>query len=171
MIKRDIHRVLFFCVIMILQIIFDYYINLGPYIYLCLIPLLIMYLPQGASAIRVMITAFVFGLLTDILCDGVLGLNAAAAVAAGAATRFAPIHSLTLGKEGGEKHRTPSVKSLGLSKFLKYSLLITLVYTLVYILLDGGGSGILFMILKSVATIVANMTLYLIISFTFTNED
>lgn len=168
MTKRNLLRIVFFCVVLLLQIVFDYYINLGTYIYLCFIPLLIIHIPQQVSAIKSMLLAFLFGMLIDILCDGVLGLNAAAAVAT-AALR-GPILALTIGNLN-ESYRTPSIKNSGFLRFFQYCFIITLVYLLVYIIFDGANLNIGFKALKLAASLAINVFLSIIITHFFNFEE
>ncbi|MBQ5401675.1 MAG: hypothetical protein IIU16_02040, partial [Bacteroidales bacterium] len=74
-----LRQIIIYAVVILLQVIINNYVNLGPMIYICLIPLLIIYLPLDQKPYLSLIIAFGLGLIIDILSDGVLGLNAGAA--------------------------------------------------------------------------------------------
>ena len=67
--------------LLLIQLLISGYINIWPMLYIAVFPLLVITLPYTCNHIVSILTAFCFGLLVDILSDGVLGLNAAAIVA------------------------------------------------------------------------------------------
>ena len=80
--------ILFFVLVFLLQVILTDYLHLGPFVYLCLIPFLILHIPFSRRPQVVLLAAFGMGLALDLLSDGVAGLNAAAAVAAAASRQL-----------------------------------------------------------------------------------
>mgnify|MGYP007069903758 CR=1 FL=1 len=81
-------KLLYFFLVLLLQLAISDFLHLGPWVTLTLLPLLVALLPQAWSPHRVMAAAFILGLAVDFLTDGVLGLNAFAAVMAAGARRF-----------------------------------------------------------------------------------
>ena len=66
-----------YCVLLfLLQLVLSDYVHLGPWVSLCLLPLLILQIPLSRSPHGVMLIAFGLGLGLDILSDGVPGAKA-----------------------------------------------------------------------------------------------
>ena len=79
--KTNPSKILFCAVVLLIQIVLSDFVNIGPYVYLCTVPMLVIYLSMDQDSIGSMLLAFGFGLAVDALEDGVLGLNAVSAVA------------------------------------------------------------------------------------------
>ena len=69
-----LRQIIIYAVVILIQVIMNNYVNLGPMVYICLVPLLVIYLPLDQKNYLTLIIAFGLGLLIDILSDGVLGL-------------------------------------------------------------------------------------------------
>lgn len=76
------NSVFYFVLVFILQLVMAHYVNLGPWVHISLLPLLVLVLPEQWRTQRTMLVAFALGLLLDLLSGGPLGLNSAAAVLA-----------------------------------------------------------------------------------------
>jgi rod shape-determining protein MreD len=71
---------LLYFLLIICQVIMSNFTNLGPYVMLSMLPAMILCIPTSISTAVCMIVAFASGLAVDWLSEGLLGLNAAAAV-------------------------------------------------------------------------------------------
>ncbi|MDD2292764.1 MAG: hypothetical protein PHD07_00970 [Bacteroidales bacterium] len=164
------YRIFLYVLIFALQLVFDSYINLGPYIYLCLLPLLILILPPEMNVNKLMIVSFVTGLLLDVFSDGVLGLNAAACVMV-AALRHS-LFAIMVNREGREIHYIPSPRHTGFLRFTAYLAIATTVYLLVYVLFDSASLRPFgFIMLKIFLSLSVNIVVMLIIEYSLINRE
>ena len=118
----------------LLQLVISDYVHLGPWVTLCLLPLLILQIPRSRSPHVVMLIAFGLGLGLDILSDGVPGLNAFAAVLAAAPRKF--FYRLLVNADRQDKTEVPLLRETGLLKYLKYLGVLTAIYLAAYTLVD-----------------------------------
>ena len=124
-----------YCILLfLLQLVISDYVHLGPWISLCLLPLLILLIPLSRSQHVVMLIAFGLGLGLDILSDGVPGLNAFAAVLAAAPRKF--FYRLLVNADRQDKTEVPLLRESGLLKYLKYLGVLTAIYLAAYTLVD-----------------------------------
>ena len=124
-----------YCILLfLLQLVISDYVHLGPWITLCLLPLLILQIPRSRSPHVVMLIAFGLGLGMDILSDGVPGLNAFAAVLAAAPRKF--FYRLLVNADRQDKTEVPLLRETGLLKYLKYLGVLTAIYLAAYTLVD-----------------------------------
>lgn len=124
-----------YCILLfLLQLVISDYVHLGPWISLCLLPLLILLIPLSRSPHVVMLIAFGLGLGLDILSDGVPGLNAFAAVLAAAPRKF--LYRLLVNADRQDKTEVPLLRESGLLKYLKYLGVLTAIYLAAYTLVD-----------------------------------
>jgi len=127
-------NILTFIVLFFLQIILNDFLNISSYLYLSLIPLAIIIIPKGIQTWKIMAFGFVFGLLFDMISDGVLGLNAAASVALAASRDW--LFGVIVNKDKSDKAQTISVRSMSVIRYIWFVLSCVSVYLLIYILLD-----------------------------------
>lgn len=124
-----------YCILLfLLQLVISDYVHLGPWVTLCLLPLLILQIPRSRSPHVVMLIAFGLGLGLDILSDGVPGLNAFAAVLAAAPRKF--FYRLLVNADRQDKTEVPLLRETGLLKYLKYLGVLTAIYLAAYTLVD-----------------------------------
>ena len=123
--------ILFYFLVFLLQVIITDYLHLGPFLFICLIPFLILNIPQSRQPQLVLVIAFGMGIMRDLLSDGVIGLNAAAAVAA-AATRK-PFYRLLVNRDRQDQTEWSAPATIGIPKYLKYAAAVTAVYLAVYV--------------------------------------
>ena len=124
-----------YCILLfLLQLVISDYVHLGPWITLCLLPLLILQIPRSRRPHVVMLIAFGLGLGLDILSDGVPGLNAFAAVLAAAPRKF--FYRLLVNADRQDKTEVPLLRETGLLKYLKYLGVLTAIYLAAYTLVD-----------------------------------
>lgn len=127
-----------FVILLLVQIILAKYAQIGPFLYFTLLPAMLLCINPVRKTWTVMIIAFVCGIAVDGLADGVLGLNAAAAVLAGALQR--PLLRLCIGEELVERGYSISFRRYGYGNITSMIFLATLAYMLAYTILDCAGS-------------------------------
>ncbi len=124
-----------YILIFLAQVVINEFLNIGSYLYLCLIPLAIIVLPIGMPTWKMMLYGFALGLVIDATTDGVLGLNASAAVLLSSLRDI--FYSLLVNKEQSDKARVIQLKNISIGKFAGYVITCILSFLIVYILLDG----------------------------------
>ena len=145
-----LRQIIVYAVVILLQVIINNYVNLGPMIYICLIPLLIVYLPLDQKPYISLIIAFGLGLIIDLFSDGVMGLNAGAATLV--ALVYKPIFYPIFQKNNYSKKYIPPIRESGVWHHVLYMLIILAIYFLFYIAFDG----------LAVTTLVVSLARYLI---------
>jgi rod shape-determining protein MreD len=162
--KDNWGRFWFYAALLIIQIVLSGYVNVGPYIYLCCLPLIVIYLPLYQETSLSMLIAFGCGLLVDILCDGIVGLNAAAAVALAALRK--PIFAAFFTKDNIERAVIPTIRETGVFRHVNFIFTSLMVFFLVYICLDSVGmESIQTTVLRLVLSCAANLVLILAIDY------
>ena len=162
--KDNWGRFWFYAALLIIQIVLSGYVNVGPYIYLCCLPLIVIYLPLYQEISLSMLIAFGCGLLVDILCDGIVGLNAAAAVALAALRK--PIFAAFFTKDNIERAVIPTIRETGVFRHVNFIFTSLMVFFLVYICLDSVGmESIQTTVLRLVLSCAANLVLILAIDY------
>ncbi len=129
---------LMYFLLIICQIITSNFTNLGPYVMLSMLPAMILCIPTGISTAVCMIAAFASGLAVDWLSEGLLGLNAAAAVIV-AILRKGLIR-LFLGEDIITRNDSFSIRKNGLGKVSSALVVATAAFLATYIFLDGAGT-------------------------------
>ena len=152
-----------FVVILILQLLCSNFINLWPIIYIAVIPLLVILLPPDINTCILMLCAFAIGLLTDALCDGILGLNAACCVLVAACRnmitrpmRRYDIQTEELDLNYGE-FRPGKLAMLLVASYL--------VFFVPYVIIDGPmGKGIAYLAFRIILNVIVNsLVAYLLV--------
>ena len=137
-----LRQIIVYAVVILLQVIINNYVNLGPMIYICLIPLLIVYLPLDQKPYISLIIAFGLGLIIDLFSDWVMGLNAGAATLV--ALVYKPIFYPIFQKNNYSKKYIPPIRESGVWHHVLYMLIILAIYFLFYIAFDFQGRFRLF---------------------------
>jgi len=160
-----------YCILLfLLQLVISDYVHLGPWITLCLLPLLILQIPRSRSPHVVMLIAFGLGLGLDILSDGVPGLNAFAAVLAAAPRKF--FYRLLVNADRQDKTEVPLLRETGLLKYLKYLGVLTAIYLAAYTLVDCISVRPLgYIAAKFLISWVASMALCLLLALPIQNRS
>ena len=167
--KDNWGRFMFFAALLLIQIVLSDYVNVGPYIYLCCLPLIVIYLPLYQETFRSMLIAFGCGLVVDILCDGILGLNAAAAVALAAVRK--PLFAAFFTRDNLERGVIPTIRETGIFRHINFIFISLLIYFLVYIGLDSVGmESLQTTLLRLVLSCAANLALVLAIDYFMFNS-
>lgn len=127
-----------FVLMMICQLFLSNYACLGPYIMLTMLPTMILCLPTGLSTIACMLTAFACGFFTDLLVDGLLGLNIAALLPVAFCRRG--IIKIFLGEDLLARKDGFSIRKNGLGKVSLAQITASTLFLATYIMLDGAGT-------------------------------
>lgn len=165
-----LRQIIIYAVVILLQVILNNYVNLGPMIYICLIPLLVIYLPLDQKNYISLIIAFGMGLVIDILSDGVLGLNAGAATLV--ALVYKPLFYPIFQKNNYSKKYILPIRESGLWQHALYLLIILAIYFLFYIAFDGlAKTTLLVSLIRYLVNLLVNLALALVIDITLFNRS
>ena len=165
-----LRQIIIYAVVILLQVILNNYVNLGPMIYICLIPLLVIYLPLDQKNYISLIIAFGMGLVIDILSDGVLGLNAGAATLV--ALVYKPLFYPIFQKNNYSKKYILPIRESGLWQHALYLLIILEIYFLFYIAFDGlAKTTQLVSLIRYLVNLLVNLALALVIDITLFNRS
>ena len=132
------HFGILYSLLLIGQIVLCNYAALGPYVVLTMLPAMILCLPTTLRTSTCMLIAFASGLAVDWLSEGLLGLNAAAAVPV-ALLRNGAI-KIFLGEDLITRGDRFSIKKNGLFKISVVMFTALVMYLGIYIFLDGAGT-------------------------------
>lgn len=167
--KDNWGRFIFIAVLLLIQIVLSGYVNVGPYIYLCCLPLVVLYLPLYQEVSLSMLIAFGCGLAVDILCDGIMGLNAAAAVALAAVRK--PLFAAFFTKDNLSRANIPTIRESGALRHINFILCSLLIFFIVYICLDSVGmESLQTTLLRLLLSTAANLVLVLAIDYFMFNS-
>ena len=75
--KTEQNTTLMYILLVIAQILVCNFINVGPYVFISILPAIILCLPPTIPCILLMLLASVSGLAVDWLAEGIIGLNMA----------------------------------------------------------------------------------------------
>ena len=165
-----LRQIIVYAVVILLQVIINNYVNLGPLVYICLIPLLIVYLPLDQKPYISLIIAFGLGLIIDILADGVLGLNAGAATLV--ALVYKPIFYPIFQKNNYSKKYIPPIRESGVWHHVLYMLIILAIYFLFYIAFDGlATTTVGVSLIRYLLNIAINLAVALVVDLTLFNKS
>ncbi len=143
------------------------YFNFSQYVILVFLPAIILCLPMSYSTVRLMVTAFLTGLVLDFIVTGQLGLTSLALVPVALLRR--PVVRLCFGPELLSRGEELSFQRLGLHKFVPAILLMTALFLLIYLPVDSAGTRpFQFEVLRllaslAVSTLVSLSVAYLIL--------
>ncbi len=160
--SKTIKYILLASTLLIIQMLINEFVNIWPMIYIAIFPLFIFALPFKLNGSLLMICAFTYGLIIDILTEGIIGINASALLAI---TIFKnPIVHITVPKSVIEKSPTLICNEIYLWKqAIIYFLLFTIYFT-VYIPLDSIGSfSLLYVFIRFALNIIINVVLALFV--------
>lgn len=151
---------------LIIQLIFNDYLNLGLYVSLSVIPLIVLLLPYNVYTFTTIFIAFGVGLTVDFLGNGVLGLFS------GSLTMAALFRQLFLrlvsDKQCWESDLTPLPSEIGYPKFVLYISLFYLLFFITYVFLENMGFGITInSIFKIVVSTIVNIPIALILTLIY----
>lgn len=160
--KQGVSNTILFFGFLIAQLLVSNFIDFGPMIFIVLYPLFILTLPVGLSPAYVMLWAFAIGAGTDLLYNGMMGINSASAVMM--AFLRQPVQSLLIRKGELESHIRPGVAEMGISRFLAYSIICLSIHHFTYVFAESF-SFIYFSgnILRLLISLVVNLVLLILL--------
>ena len=161
--------ILFYVVVMIVQIIISDYVSFGPVIYICVLHLLVISLPPKLDHVYTVLISFGLGLLLDLLTDGVLGLNAGAATLTALAAR--PIYNLIFNKDTYDKEFLPTIRESGISRHIYLITFSVMIFFLFYIAFDGfSHRNLTFTLVRYLACCAINIGVIILIDVCLLNN-
>ncbi len=161
---------LFYIAIAALQVLLGNFLNLGQYVTLCLLPLLIVSLPLGYSAILSMAIAFATAMATDFLTHGILGLSAVALLPVAFMRRW--IAGAVFGGETLSRGDEISRQKQGTLKMSLAILIATAVYFAVFVWVDAAGTRSFgFNLIRWLASTVASTIVEIPLSGLISSEE
>lgn len=153
--------ILTFLLLLVAQLLLCNYFHFTPYLFLSILPAMILCLPTRVGTLGSLFVAFGLGLAVDFFAEGLLGINALALVPVAFLRK--PVVELLFGKEPFENRENLSVRKYGYLRISVALLLLLLVFLSIYILADGAGTRPLwFSIVKLAASLFASWLLSLI---------
>lgn len=128
---------LLYVMLVICQIILCNFTQLGPYIMLTMLPVMVLCIPTGIGTITSMIIAFFSGMAVDWLSEGLLGLNAASLIPVALLRKS--IIRLFFGEDLIIRNDSFSIRKNGLGKVSLALAASLTIFLATYIFLDGAG--------------------------------
>ncbi|MCQ2185399.1 MAG: hypothetical protein MJY92_01570 [Bacteroidales bacterium] len=145
-----------FILLFIAQLVLARYCQIGPYIYISLLPAMIMCMPMSVPTWLNCIIAFTCGMAVDGLADGVWGLNAMAIVPVAFLNKS--LIGIFISREVVEREYSISFYQHGIFSIGFNLFIISLLYFGIYICFDTGADRTLvFNLIKLAASIVSSM--------------
>jgi hypothetical protein len=152
------------------QIVLCNYAYLGAYLMLTILPAMVMCIPLTIGTPLCMIIAFISGLSVDWFSEGLIGINAAAALPV-ALLRNTFIR-IFLGEDIINRKDSFSVRKNGVGKISIVLMAATMVFLAIYIFLDGAGTRpFWFCFARFGASLAANTILGFIVIEALTPDD
>ncbi|MBQ9582740.1 MAG: hypothetical protein IJR25_00235 [Bacteroidales bacterium] len=165
-----LRQIVLYAVMILFQIVIGNSVYLGPVVYICFIPLLVMYLPLDQKPYISMLIAFGLGLAIDIFSDGVLGLNAGAATLL--ALLYKPLFYPVFQKNNYSKTYIPTVRESDIWHHLLYLLILFAIYFLFYIAFDGvAKTSLLVSLTRYLICIAVNLAIAIAFDVTLFNKS
>lgn len=154
--------ILCFALLLVLQLALTKYCQIGSYICISLLPVMVLCLPTGNHSWMNMLIAMGCGLLVDALADGQWGMNAAALIPV--AVMQKPLIRIFIGDEIVERHYSFSFWSNGVVKIGGAMLAELILFMGIYVLLDCAGcrSGA-FMFFRTLSSVAVSFVFGLLV--------
>lgn len=159
----DLKTILSYILIFFIQVMADCFLDLGVYVHICILPLIIAAFPYKWNPAWVTIASFIVGLAADAMSGGVMGANAGAAALAGWLRN--PVYRKMIANDSALPSTTPSVAATGMIQYIKFITIILLLYIVAYTLLDCPAlRPFHFLLLKTVASTALSATICTLLS-------
>lgn len=127
-----------YVLMLVLQLVLTRHGQVAPYLYVCLLPAMILCIPTALPTWAAMLAAFASGMLVDGLADGPLGLNTMALVAV-AFTRRSAI-GLLIDSELIERNYNFSFYRNGWQKISLALIAEIVLFFAIYVIADSAGT-------------------------------
>ena len=127
-----------YVLLLVAQLLLSNFFHVTPYIFLTILPVMVLCIPIRTGTAGAMLIACATGLVVDFLSEGVLGLNALALIPVAYARNG--IIGLIFGPELFARKEDFSVGRCGFSKVAVALFLALLIFLTIYIWADGAGT-------------------------------
>lgn len=150
-----------YLLLLVAQLLLSNYFHITPYIFLSILPVMVLCIPIRVGTVPAMLIACVTGLVVDYLAEGVIGLNALALIPVAYARNG--IIGMVFGRELFAREEDFSVARCGWAKVALALLFALLIYMVIYIWADGAGTRPLwFSAARLAASLVSSFLLSLL---------
>lgn len=125
-----------FILALLVQLVLTKYCQ-WPFVYICILPAMILCMPTARPGWWIMVAAFLAGFAVDALADGPLGLNAIALVPVAALQKT--VIRLVIDEDVVERHYSLSFRSNG---YIRLGIALAIVYAIffiIYVFIDSAG--------------------------------
>lgn len=136
--KTNRNNALIYILLVVAQILICNFINLGQYLMLSILPVMVLCLPLTIPAAGLMLIAAVCGLAVDWLAEGILGLNMLAIVPVAFIRNM--VVNLLFGKDHTERGDGFSIRKNGFVRVSVAILICQAVFLTIYVIADGAGT-------------------------------
>lgn len=127
-----------YTLLLVIQVLICNFLHLTQFIYLTILPMMVLLIPLDLSTVAAMLIAFASGFAVDWLADGILGLNVLALVPVALLRK--PIISLVFGEEVFARGEDISIKSQGILPMSVAFIMAGAVFLIIYVWADGAGT-------------------------------
>jgi cell shape-determining protein MreD len=159
-----------FILLFVVQLLVWNYFNFLQYVFIVFLPVMLLCLPIERGSISLMLLAFVLGVAADFLVNGQLGLTALALVPVAALRRT--VIQLVFGNEILARGEELSFHRQRYTKFATATLMLTSVFLLVYLWVDGAGMYSLgFLALKYVISLLVSTVVSVPVAYLLLEES
>lgn len=129
---------LVYVLLAIVQILLGNFLNLGQYVMICLLPMLVFSLPMGLSGIGALLITFATSFAVDFLTHGVLGLTTVALLPLAFMRNW--LLSLIFGSEIFARGERISIQKQGMPKIALAIVIFTAIFFAIYVWVDAAGT-------------------------------
>ena len=127
-----------YVLLLLAQLLLSNYFHVTPYIFLTILPVMVLCIPIRVGTVGAMLIACLSGLAIDFLSEGVIGLNALSLIPVAYARHG--IIGLIFGPELFARKEDFSVGRCGFGKVAMALFLSLLIFLVIYIWADGAGT-------------------------------
>lgn len=126
-----------YILLVIAQMVICNYFRISPYVFITILPAMVLCIPLKASTAASMLIAFGTGLAVDVLAEGIIGLNTLALVPVALIRQ--PVLKAVMGDEIMEKGNPFGSRTAGMGKVMLCVSVAYAVFLAIYVLADGAG--------------------------------
>ena len=127
-----------YVLLMLAQLLLSNYFHVTPYIFLTILPVMVLCIPIRVGTVGAMLIACLSGLAIDFLSEGVIGLNALSLIPVAYARHG--LIGLIFGPELFARKEDFSIGRCGFGKVAVAVFLSLLIFLVIYIWADGAGT-------------------------------
>ena len=127
-----------YILLLIAQLLLSNYFHVTPYIFLTILPVMVLCIPIRVGTVGAMLIACLSGLAIDFLSEGVIGLNALSLIPVASARHG--LIGLIFGPELFARKEDFSIGRCGFGKVAVAVFLSLLIFLVIYIWADGAGT-------------------------------